>query len=46
MATANWRRKNRARKTATNIFSNREQYLLATDADNNINLQQRAIEQQ
>ena len=31
--------KNKAGKTTTNIFSNREQYLLATYADNNISLQ-------
>ena len=50
MATANWskkkKKKNKAGKTTTNIFSNREQYLLATYADNNISLQQRAIDQQ
>ena len=40
------KKKNKAGKTTTNIFSNREQYLLATYADNNISLQQRAIEQQ
>ena len=40
------KKKNKAGKTTTNIFSNREQYLLATYADNNISLQQKAIEQQ
>ena len=40
------KKKNKVGKTTTNIFSNREQYLLATYADNNISLQQRAIEQQ
>ena len=40
------KKKKKAGKTTTNIFSNREQYLLATYADNNISLQQKAIEQQ
>ena len=35
--------KNRVGKTATDIFNTKEQYLLATNADNNISLQQRAI---
>ena len=39
-------KKNKAGKTTINIFSNKEQYLLATYADNNISLQQKAIEQQ
>ena len=48
MAIANWskKKKKKAGKTTKNIFSNKEQYLLATYADNNISLQQKAIEQQ
>ena len=35
--------KNRVGKTTTDVFNTREQYLLATNANNNISLQQRAI---
>ena len=40
-----WSQQNRAEKIATDLFSNREQHYkqVATDTDNNISLQHRAI---